>query len=173
MGQTLPVALVMHNHLSPTSELVKQVSEQFGVSTEFTSGNDPEQAILTIYREAGLYATRCVMEMVESFVSKAHKTLLVILSHNSGTVRDALEGRPRWDQTFLDFIHARGYPVIDMRDAFIADHAATSLDAAEYLRRYYNSHHNPAGNFFSAWTIREAVVDSLQPKPRPYQTPSV
>tara|TARA_B100000678_G_scaffold80980_1_gene67315 strand:- start:202 stop:396 length:195 start_codon:yes stop_codon:yes gene_type:complete len=63
------------------------------------------------------------------------------------------------DETFFDFIHGRGYPVIDMQDAFIADHATTNLNAAKYLRRFYNGHHNSAGNFFTAWTIREAVVD--------------
>jgi len=165
---TLPVALDRHDHLNPSPELVEQVSEQFGVSTELASGHEPDQAITTLFREAGLYATRCVMEMVESFVNKTNKNLMVILSHNPRTVQEALEGQPRRDQTFLDFIHGRGYPVIDMRDAFIADHATTNLNAAEYLRCYYNGHHNPAGNFFTAWTIREAVVDLLEPKPRPY-----
>ena len=56
-----------------------------------------------------------------------------------------------------------------MRDAFIAEHAIMNLNAAEYRRRFYTGHHNSAGNFFTAWTIREAVVDWLKPKPQPYQ----
>ena len=63
-------------------------------------------------------------------------------------------------------------PVIDMRDAFAAEYALCKVEPSIYLRKYYNGHHSPAGNYFTAWAIKDAVVTWLDPKPSPYSRPA-
>jgi hypothetical protein len=80
-----------------------------------------------------------------------------------------LAGKPRRDQSLVDFLDGRGYPVVDVRDAFAAEHAL--LGGGEphaFLRKYFIGHATPAGNFFTAWAIKDAVVQWLDPKPLPY-----
>ncbi len=98
---------------------------------------------------------------------------MVILSFGQGNIARALRGTPRFDQSFVDWLKDKPYPVIDMRDFFRADYKRfkapmSFIGISTYLRRYYIGHHNPAGNFFAAWALKNQVVDWLVPPPLPY-----
>ena len=95
--------------------------------------------------------------------------LMVILSFGGENIASDLSGEPRFDQSFLDWIKDKEYPVLDMRDSFREEFTQFDLDPKSYLSRYYIGHHNPAGNFFSAMAIKDRVSDWLDPKPLPYQ----
>jgi hypothetical protein len=56
-----------------------------------------------------------------------------------------------------------------MRDFFRADYRQFEVDINTYLKRYYIGHHNPAGNFFTAWAIKNQIVEWLEPTPAPYR----
>jgi hypothetical protein len=61
-----------------------------------------------------------------------------------------------------------------MRDFFRADYKRfkvpmSFIGISTYLKRYYIGHHNPAGNFFAAWALKNQVVDWLDPTPEPYR----
>ena len=83
---------------------------------------------------------------------------------------DSIAGKPRFDQLIVDFLATRDYPVIDMRDAFAADFRHSTLDVESYLDKYFNSHHSPAGNFFTAEALLKSIVQWVDPKPAPYVT---
>ena len=74
-----------------------------------------------------------------------------------------------FDQNFVDFLKDKPYPVIDMRDIFAADYRNYNIDIHTYLNRYYNGHHSPAGNFFTAWSIKKRIVEWLSPTALPYR----
>jgi len=61
------------------------------------------------------------------------------------------------------------YPVIDMRDVFAADYKKYKVDIDQYLAPSYNGHHTLRGNFFTAWVIKDRVIQWLNPKPLPYR----
>ncbi|MDP7134344.1 MAG: hypothetical protein QF437_27850, partial [Planctomycetota bacterium] len=65
-------------------------------------------------------------------------------------------------------LSTKTYPVVDMRGCFAADYATSKLGPDDYLLRYYNGHHSPAGNFFAAWALKDQVVEWMEPKPRPF-----
>ena len=151
-----------------TPRMVERVAEHFGVSAGRLAGLPPLDAMLKIVEIAALFATQKIVQLFEAATRTTGKKLMVILSYRWTNVAAVLTGKPRWDQSFLDFIKGRGYPVIDMRDAFAADFASCKTDPEIYLRKYYNSHHSPAGNYFTAWAIKDEVVRWLDPKPLPY-----
>ena len=93
---------------------------------------------------------------------------IVVLSHPDVRIAEAMAGKPRWERTFLEFLKGCDFPVLDMYDAFAADCGTLGADPAVYLKRYYNAHHTPAGNFFTAWALKDPVVDWLDPRPAPY-----
>jgi hypothetical protein len=94
---------------------------------------------------------------------------MILLSFGSGNIARHLSGEPRFDQSFVEWLKGKPYPVIDMRDAFTADYRKYKIDIEEYLAPFYNGHHTPRGNFFTAWAIKDRLIQWLNPKPTPYR----
>src|SRR5262249_35245844 len=113
--------------------------------------------------------TKNVISWTEKYTAKTGKKLLLVLSFNRGNMQAALEGKPRFDQELLDWLKSKPYPVVDMRDAFQRELVRFKGDASTFLERYYIGHHSPAGNFFTAWILRETLVKWLDPPPLPYR----
>jgi hypothetical protein len=150
-------------------ETVEAVAAGFGVRADRFPHGDPAARIAQIHTEAALYATRHILEWTEAFIRETGKRLMVMLSFNRRNMTSALEGRPRFDQTFLDWLRTRDYPIIDTRDAFREEFRLFGADVETYLDRTYIGHHTPAGNFFTAWTIKKRVCEWLDPAPLPYR----
>ena len=95
--------------------------------------------------------------------------VVLILSFGRGNMVHALQGDPQFDRTLTDWLRTKPYPVIDMRDVFARQYRTYRGDARSFLKPYYNGHHTPAGNFLSAWAVKSAVVEWLDPPPLPYR----
>ncbi len=121
------------------------------------------------HARAALYATCCIVDWLEEFAAETGKKILIVLSHGLAEIRNALLDKPRWDQAFLDHLRTKSFPVVDLRDAHRRDFGCFSLDVDEYLKRYYIGHYGPAGNYFEAWAVNDALVEMLDPPPLPYR----
>ncbi len=150
-------------------KLLKPVANSFAIAYEEIADTEAAQQIRKIHTEAALYATRNVVKWTEQFVKKTGKKLMLILSFGQGNIARDLRDMPRFDQSFVDWLKDKPYPVIDMRDCFRADYKRFKADVNTYLKRYYIGHHNPAGNFFTAWAIKNRIVKWLDPPPAPYR----
>jgi hypothetical protein len=149
--------------------VVESVAAGFGVDYEKNAETEPLQQLQKIHTEAALYATKNVVTWTEQFVKKAGKKLMLVLSFCGENVAAVLQGKPRFDQSFVDWLKNKPYPVIDMREAFKADYQQFNVDVRTYLKRYYIGHHSPGGNFFTAWAIKDKIVEWLKPRPLPYR----
>ena len=127
-----------------------------------------DHSLRQAHTRAALRATRYVLQQTETFVQQHGKKLLVVLSYSAGGIRRALEGQAPWDRELVDYLQTRDYPCVDLRDYHRAEFAHFDLDIDAYLKRYYNGHYAPAGNFFFAQALKEKLVDWLDPKPAPY-----
>ena len=122
------------------------------------------------HAQAALFATQKIVEMAEQLVQHQGSKLMVVVSHGGGVLAHALEGKPRWDQTFLDYLSTKPYPVFDTRDAHIEDFKSFNVDVPTYMKRFFVGHYGPAGNFFKAMAMKDLVVEWLDPKPKTYAT---
>ncbi|UCD52910.1 MAG: hypothetical protein JSW27_09770 [Phycisphaerales bacterium] len=150
-------------------ELINPVAVTFGIPDEKIADVATGQRIKKIHTEAALFATQNVVTWAEQFARDNGKKLMLMLSFGRGNVAKHLRGEPRFDQSFVDWLGDRPYPVVDMRDAFAADYRNYKIDADQYLAPFYNGHHTPRGNFFTAWALKDRVVQWLDPKPLPYR----
>ena len=164
----LHVVWVLRQGKGISPESVTSIARSLGVSVGAFEGLEPQQQARQIRTEAALYATKNVVTWTERFARENDKKLMIILSFSQSNIAKDLEGQPRFDQSFVDWLEDKTYPVVDMRDYFRADFESYRGKANEYLRRYYIGHHTPAGNFFTAWAIKSQVVKWLKPQPRPY-----
>ena len=106
---------------------------------------------------------------MQDFVRQTHKKLFVVLSYSRRGVQAALEGTPNWDQALVDFLDTRAYPYLDLRTCHLASFERFKGSPAAYLDQYYNGHYAPAGNFFFAQHLKDALVEWLDPTPLPYR----
>ena len=54
----------------------------------------------------------------------------------------------------------------------VEDFESFNLAADDYFKRYFIGHYSPAGNHFFAYSIKDRIVDWLDPKPITYESSS-
>jgi len=164
----LGLTMAAGGNIAKMRELAKPVAVSFGIPAEMIEDTPSMQKIKKAHTEAALFATKNIVTWTEDFVKKAGKKLMIILSFGQGNTVAALSGGEGFDKSFTDWLKDKAYPVIDMRQAFLAEYKQSKLNSFDFSKKYYIGHHNPAGNFFTTWAIKDQLVKWLEPKPRPY-----
>lgn len=166
---------ILHKLLAASSketlsrQLLQPVPVQVGLPAEKLAASEAARKIALQHTAEALFATQNVLTWIEQHIQRTGQKFLLILSFSKRAVIERLEGKPRFDQTFIDWLKDKPYPVIDMREKFQAEFKQMKVEPKTYLDRYYIGHLTPAGNFFSAWAIMKELVAWLDPKPLPYR----
>ena len=133
------------------------------------------QAAMLLHRY-GQRATVFILDKVRAFTQRTGKTLLVVLNFTART--DHFRGAivpwdgVRRDQEILDHLCAGGVPVFDMNDVHQREYEQAGGSHHEYLSRYMvggDGHYNPRGNHFFAYSVKDKLLELLDPAPLPYQ----
>jgi hypothetical protein len=76
------------------------------------------------------------MQEAEKLCDQIGAKLVLVLFFSGPIMSAALNGKPRFDQSFLDFLKEKTYPVVDTRDFFVESSASSGgvLGAKEWLR---------------------------------------
>jgi hypothetical protein len=123
----------------------------------------------TLLDRYSLRATRHILEMTVDFAHQNRKKLLVVLFDPYRAMRELREGKPRYDQEIVDYLEGGGIRYFDMNRVHLRDFERYRIAFSDYMKLYFIGHYNPRGNHFFAHSIKETVVDWLDPKPIPYQ----
>jgi hypothetical protein len=151
-----------------SDELINPVAVTFGIPDEKIADTETAEKIKKIHTEAALFATKNVVAWAEGFTKRNRKKLMIMLTFGRGNVAKHLSGQPRFDRDFAHWLKNKPYPVIDMLEVFAEDYKKYKIDIDQYLTPFYNGHHTPRGNFFTAWAIKDTIIRWLDPKPLPY-----
>ena len=95
---------------------------------------------------------------------------MIVLLDPGKAMKQLLSGEPRVDQTIVDFLEKEGFNYFDMNLVHREDYKNFNLSIAEYYKRYFIGHYNPSGNHFFAYSLKDRLVEWLDPKPFSYQT---
>ena len=123
----------------------------------------------TLYTESSLYASMRIVDKVEKYARDNNKKVLYVLSYRFQNIEKILTGGSRFDLKFVAYLKNNNLPVVDLMNAHIDDYAEFKDNIETYIKRYYNSHYTPLGNFFCAFAIKDSLVSILEPKPVSYQ----
>jgi len=130
---------------------------------------NPRGYVRYVLDKYGLAATRHILAKADGFAQQNGKKLLIVL-FDPGRVMPALvQGKPRYDQEIVDFLKQNDFNYFDMNVMHAEDFKSFRLSYADYRRRYFIGHYNPAGNHFFAFAIKDSIVNWLDPKPITYQ----
>jgi hypothetical protein len=152
-----------------TSTVEMSKTGAIGINTRVDEGKTISIGADERHTRAALRASMYLVEKVEAFAREQGRKVLFVLSYRDRTVAKHLGGGVRFDQTFVDFLEARGVDYVDLLEAHAADFSGSSLSPSEYSAQFFIGHYNAAGNAFTARSIKDKVVKLLDPPPPAYR----
>ncbi len=129
----------------------------------------PRETVAALLDAYSFAATKAILNKARGFANEHDKKLMIILLDPYRVTRTLLDGGTRYDQEIIDFLHENEFLVFDMNLVHCEDYKEFDLSPGDYFKRYFIGHYNPAGNHFFAYTLKDRVVDWLDPKPLPYR----
>jgi hypothetical protein len=118
-----------------------------------------------------LRATRFILDKVRAFAAQNNKKLMVVLFDPYRAMVQMKQSGTRYDQEIVDYLVKEKVNYFDMNEVHLQDFKKFNLSWDDYMKRYFIGHYNPTGNLFFAFSIKDKVVEWLDPKPIPYQQP--
>jgi hypothetical protein len=116
-----------------------------------------------------LRATRFILEKVREFARQEHKKLMVVLFDPYRAMIEMRQNGTRYDQEIVDYLKSEKVNYFDMNEVQLADFQQSKLAYPDYMKHYFIGHYNPAGNHFFAYSIKDRMVEWLDPKPVTYR----
>jgi hypothetical protein len=141
---------------------------------------DSKESLLTTIKEVetrdALFSSMRIVELVDRFAAEQGKAVLYVLSYGADCLRQNIKDHGRFDQSFVDFLHKRGLPFVDMMDIHSRDFGSFKTSPDEYLSRFHVrnmttgslGHYSRFGNAFLAFAIKSKLVALMDPKPPAY-----
>jgi len=114
-------------------------------------------------------ATKYILKKTKEFCKENGKELMLVHFDPYGVFKPMVNGEARYDQEVMDFIRENGFLFFDMNEVHVEDFKKFNLSMKEYMERYFIGHYKPSGNHFFAYSIKDTIVDWLDPKPITYQ----
>jgi hypothetical protein len=152
--------------------LDRDASVSVGIAVEKEDERNIALEVRGRHTEQALYASERILEWIEEYVKEKGQHFILMLSYSRRSMAAELAGEPRFDESFMEWLKDKSYPVIDTRDAFRADYKNSKLDIDAYLDSFYigkDGHHSPLGNYFTALFLIRRLTKILDPLPVPYR----
>ncbi|MCI0361867.1 MAG: hypothetical protein L0211_25580 [Planctomycetaceae bacterium] len=119
----------------------------------------------------GILGSTWILDRIDEFAKTNGKLMLYVLSYSARAIAQFIKTQRRLDQALVDYLNEARLPYVDLLEAHAADVARFKGTPEEALSRYFvgaSGHYNPLGNHFCAFTIKDALVRLLDPKPPAY-----
>ncbi len=149
---------------------IRALTQTHGIETALDSNATLSTVVKTYHRECALFSTEKIIEKIDQFATEHNKQVLYVLSYPAGYLSQAHQENHRWDQSIIDFIHAKKSPLVDLGQCHFDEFKKFNIPFNEYLKRYFIGHYNPLGNMFCAQAIVPKLVEMMTPKPIPYHS---
>jgi hypothetical protein len=149
-------------------KMLHRGAEILNVSVDFTSLESTGKTAKKLLRMCSLKASMAIVEKARSFAKHMEKKLMIMLCYSQGDVISACENRNRFDQIFVDYIQESNFTFVDTLQKHKENYRLFACSPEEYVKQYYIDHHNPLGNHFFAFAIKDDIVNWLDPMPPTY-----
>jgi hypothetical protein len=116
-----------------------------------------------------LNATQHILGKARDFAHQNKKKLLVVLFDPYRVLPEMRMNKRRYDQQIVDYLTREKFNFFGMNEVQLRDFKNYALPFDQYMKLYFIGHYNPRGNHFFAYSIKNKVVEWLDPKPITYQ----
>jgi len=139
-----------------------------GIKTKIDENENLSVEAEKVHLEAALFSTQMIVNKIENYAKKKDKKVLYVLSYPGRSIARFIETQNRFDQSFIRFLNTKNLAYVDLMELHAEDFKKYKIEMKEYINQYFIGHYNPRGNFFCAYAIMDKLINSLDPKPRPY-----
>ena len=168
----LQMYLYKNNMISDISiEQLKTLSKHLKCPADL-EGDNLRPSVVKLLDKYSFEATKYILGKAKEFTRTNNKKLMVIIFDPSRVTKRLLQETDRYDQEIVDFLDTNEFDYIDMNLMHVEDFKSFNLSVNDYFRRYFIGHYNPAGNHFFTYSIKDRIIDWLDPKPITYKDPS-
>ena len=147
---------------------LKTLSRHLGCRLDF-DGRSLQSSVAALLDKYSFEATKYILGKADEFVSENNKELMVIIFDPYRVTRQLLQGGSRYDREIVTFLDENDINYIDMNLVHIEDFKSFNLSINDYFKRYFIGHYSPVGNHFFAYSIKDRIIEWLDPKPITYQ----
>ena len=128
-----------------------------------------ENSVIELLDKYSFAATEIILTKLKMFAEKNDKKLLIVLFDPYRVTNSLIEKGTRYDNEIVDFLKTGHFNYFDMNLIHVADFKKYNLSLEEYYKIYFLGHYNPTGNHFFAFSIKNTIVNWLDPKPITYE----
>jgi hypothetical protein len=154
-------------------ESARKLARILGVEESgFNESKPSREGVRRLLDAYSFAATKWILGKAKDFAEQNRKKLLVILLDPSRVMRPLIEGKERYDQPIVEFLEGNQFRYFDMNLVHVRDYKSFNIPFNDYSKRYFIGHYNPTGNHFFAYSLKNTVIDWLDPKPVTYQNQS-
>ncbi|TQO36672.1 hypothetical protein GQ41_1252 [Arenibacter algicola] len=136
---------------------------------DFSSTDKMMSTATALKNKYSFEATKYILKKTDEFCKDNGKELMLVHFDPTNVFREMVVGNKRYDQEIMDFIRDNDYRYFDMNKVHLDDFKKFNLSLDEYMERYFIGHYTPSGNHFFAYSIKDKIVEWLDPKPITYQ----
>jgi len=160
---------------APVDEL-EPLAEAFGLKVDLRDPKKRAADARKLHIKYGLESTKFLLDRMREWLDKQGKKLMVLLSYGPSAVSKFIEKGRRFDQTLVDYLEDNSVPYADCLLKAAEDYKAYNLPLQDYLKRFYIpaagaavfGHYGPYGNHWFAFSVKDEIVNWLDPKPPAY-----
>jgi hypothetical protein len=147
---------------------VAKLSHWLQVKFDFNDTANRERAVIDLLDQYSFKATEYILTKLKAYAQKNHKKLMIVLFDPYRVTNSLIENGTRYDTEIVEFLEKEKFNFFDMNLVHVQDFKNFKLNLDDYYRRYLLGHYNPAGNHFFAFSIKNKIVEWLNPKPITY-----
>jgi len=149
--------------------LVDKVAAQLHFSFDWREPSKQQAQVGALLDRYSLRATREILELARGFAQQHHKQLLVVLFDPYRAMTEMRDTGTRYDQEIVDYLTRAKFCYFDMNEVQLRDFKKSNLSYRDYMKQYFIGHNSPKGNHFFAYSIKDTVIEWLNPKPISYR----
>jgi hypothetical protein len=150
-------------------EPITKLAARLGYPLDWNRETSLSQQAGELLDRYSLKATEYILGKARDFAQQNKKKLLVVLFDPYRVLPELRETGKRYDQEVVDYLIREKFNFFDMNEVQLRDFKNYSLSFEDYMKVYFIGHYNPRGNHFFAYSIKDKVVEWLDPKPITYQ----
>lgn len=147
---------------------LQKLSACLGLNPDFGNTSALKENVSFLLDKYGFAATKHILEKTKNFAKTHNRKLMIVLFDPYKVTRSLIESGTRYDQEIVNYLRINNYTYFDMNEIHAEDFKSFKLTFSDYMKRYFIGHYNPAGNHFFAFSIKNRIVEWLDPKPITY-----
>ena len=146
----------------------EKLSKILKLNINFKDTANLEESVIDLLDEYSFAATEYILNKLKIYAQQNDKKLMIVLFDPYRVTNALIEKGTRYDGEIVDYLKKGNFNYFDMNLVHVADYKNFNLSLENYYKRYLLGHYNPTGNHFFAFSIKNKMVDWLNPKPITY-----